>query len=150
MSLERFAERWTSPAYPPTPVSEHELAEAESSLNAQLPADYRAAVVRVGLPSPTIALLDCIVDNDLGVADLGEFLDPSSIVELSRSWWEMGLPGHLIAFANDSLGNLFCFPIRPEGEASGVFYFDHDEARVEEVAVSFTAWIDELASLPAS
>jgi len=149
MSLERFADRWTSPSYPPTPVDERALAETEASLGALLPADYRSAVLRVGLPRPTIALLDSIVENDLSVADLGDFLDPSSIVEVSRSWRGMGLPADLIAFANDSLGNLFCFSARSQGDTSGVFYFDRDEGSVEEVAPSFTAWIDELASLPA-
>jgi hypothetical protein len=148
MTLERFATRWTSPDYPPTLVDEHALAEAEASLGASLPADYRSAVLCCGLPRPTIALLDSIVESDLNVADLGDFLDPSSIVKITREWRDKGLPAELIAFANDSLGNLFCFSVRSDGGTSRVFFFDHEDGGLEEVASSFTAWIDELASLP--
>jgi len=148
MSLERFTSRWTIPEYPPTPVDAHALAKAETSLGVRFPADYRVAVLRCGLPHPTIALLDSIVEHDLSVADVSDFLDPTSIVETSRSWRDIGLPDHLIAFASDSLGNLFCFSGHSPDGTSSVFFFDHDEGSVDEVAPSFTAWIDELARLP--
>lgn len=150
MSIEQFIARWTSPDYPPAPVEEHALAEAELSLCAQFPPDYRSAVLRCGLPSPTSALLDSIVERELNVSDVGDFFDPASIVETTLGWRAMGLPADLVAFANDCMGNLFCFSAQSWGGTSRVFFFDHDEGSVDDVASSFTAWIDELASLPAA
>ncbi|MEJ8628841.1 SMI1/KNR4 family protein [Sphingomonas sp. I4] len=150
MTLERFIERWTTPNYPPMLVSEQDLAKAEAELGVRFPTEYRAEVLRCGFPCPTLALLDSIVDNELNVADVSDFLDPISIVNTSRSWHEIGLPAHLIAFATDCMGNLFCFSCALPTSASNVFFFDHDEGSVHQVASSFTDWIDGLANLPAS
>jgi hypothetical protein len=58
MSLSRFMALWTHPDYAPDPVSESELERAEVRLQTRLPADYRNAVLELGLPRPTIELLD--------------------------------------------------------------------------------------------
>ena len=148
MSLEHFIERWTLPDYPPTLVEEHALVKAEISLNAQFPAEYRSAVLRCGLPHPTAALLESIVENELSIADLNDFFDPIEMIEVNHDWRAMGLPAELVAFANDCMGNLFCFSAAAT-YVSPIFYFSHDEGSVDEVAASFTMWIKELADVPA-
>src|SRR5262245_57727427 len=109
MSLEQFTERWTSTAYPSEPVAEADLRALEQSLTVRLPDDYRQAVLRVGLPRPTSALLEAIVGRELDMHSLGDFYAPAEIVEVTTDWQEIGMPDQLVAFASDGCGNQFCF-----------------------------------------
>lgn len=145
MSLSRFTTLWTHPDSAPAPVCEVELERAEGRLDTRLPTDYRAAVLEVGLPRPTIALLDAIVDRELDVRDVSEFLSPVEIVSVTEDWRNLGLPGELVAFATDCMGNLFCFP-RTVGAGTlvPVVFFDHDDRTVDVIAPSFTRWVEEL------
>jgi len=145
MNLSRFTALWTHPDYSPDPVSKVELESAEDRLDTRLPADYRAAVLEVGLPRPTIALLDAIVDRELDLRDVSEFLSPVEIVSVTEDWRDLGLPEELVAFATDCMGNLFCFPTTADAGASvPVVFFDHDDRTVDVIAPSFTRWIEEL------
>lgn len=148
MSLERFAELWSSSSYPPDPVTEADIRIVEQRFDICLPDDYPQAVLRVGLPRPTIALLDAIVDRELDLRDLSEFLDPSEIVSVTSDWRDLGLPGDLVAFATDCMGNLFCFRDANHGEeAAPVFFFDHDTQAVDVIAPSFHQWIEEFCGV---
>lgn len=142
MSLSRFIALWTHPGYTPEPVSEDELENAEVRLQARLPADYRNAVLQLGLPRPTIELLDAIVDRELDLRDVSQFLGPAEIVSVTGDWHDLGLPEELVAFATDCMGNLFCFPTEAHGGEAPVFFFDHDERTVDVIAPSFTRWIE--------
>src|SRR5215217_2049921 len=114
MSLSRFITLWTHPDYAPDPVSEDELKKAEGLLQTRLPPDYRIAVLEFGLPRPTIELLDAIVERELDLRDVSEFLGPAEIVSVTVDWRDLGLPEELVAFATDCMGNLFCFPTEAE------------------------------------
>ena len=144
MSLSRFIALWTHPEHTPDPVSEDDLDDAEGRLQTRLPTDYRNAVLQLGLPRPTIELLDAIVDRELDLRDLSEFLSPAEIVSVTQDWRDLGLPEELVAFATDCMGNLFCFPMQADGGGEvPVFFFDHDERTVDVIASSFTRWIEE-------
>lgn len=148
MSLSRFIALWTHPDCAPDPVSEAELESAEGRLQTRLPADYRDAVLQFGLPRPTIDLLDAIVDRELDLNDLSDFLSPAEIVAVTEDWRDLGLPEELVAFATDCMGNLFCFPT--EADAGGevpVFFFDHDDRTVDAIAPTFTRWIEEFCAV---
>jgi hypothetical protein len=148
MTLARFIALWTHPDYPPEAVSENDLERAEGRLQTHLPADYRSAVLRFGLPSPTIALLDAIVDRELDLRDVSDFLNPEDMVTVTEGWRDLGLPEELVAFATDCMGNLFCFPT--EADTSGgapVFFFDHDNRAVEVIAPSFAHWIGQFCGV---
>jgi cell wall assembly regulator SMI1 len=145
VSLERFVQLWTDPELAPLLVSESRIRQAEARLGARLPRDYRDAVLQFGLPRPTIALLDWIVDHEAAVHDVGDFLAPDEIVETTEGWRQLGLPDDLIAFATDSCGNLFCFVDR--SDASPVIFFDHDFGTTKAVASSFTDWIESYCAL---
>ncbi len=148
MSLSRFIALWTDPGYAPDPVSEGELESAEGRLDTRLPADYRNAVLQVGLPRPTSALLDAIVDRELDLRDVSEFLSPADLVSVTEGWRDLGLPEELVAFATDCMGNLFCFPTAAEaGGPVPVFFFDHDDRSVDVIAPSFTHWIEEFCGV---
>jgi hypothetical protein len=142
MSLSRFIALWTHSDYAPDPVSEDELKNAEVRLQTRLPADYRNAVLQLGLPRPTIELLDAIVDRELDLRDVSEFLSPAEIVSVTEDWRDLGLPEELVAFATDCMGNLFCFPTEANGGEVPVSFFDHDERTVDVIAPSFTRWIE--------
>lgn len=149
MSLGRFITLWTHPNYPPDIVSEENLEDAEKRLRTRFPAEYRADLLRFGLPRPTIGLLDAIVDRELDLKDVSDFLGPDEMVSVTQDWRDLGMPEELVAFATDSGGNLFCFPTETDGEAP-VFYFDHDSRSAEVIASSFTRWIDEFCGLAPS
>jgi len=144
MGLELFIARWMHPDYPPRPVSGEALDAVEARFNFAFPGDYREAVLQFGLVSPTIELLDAIVDRELGMADLSQLLDPAQMVTSTEAWREMGLPGNMVAFASDCMGNLFCFGTDCEPT---VFFFDHDFETTREVAPSFSLWIDGFCAL---
>jgi SMI1-KNR4 cell-wall len=143
MSLGRFICLWTHPDYSPGPVTIEELRFVEARLRTRLPADYCRAVVEFGLPRPTLELLSAIVDRELNLRDVSEFLDPAEIVTTTEDWRDLGLPEELVAFATDSMGNLFCFPTDAEARPSApVFLYDHDSGDIELMARSFDEWIE--------
>ncbi|MEO1048835.1 MAG: SMI1/KNR4 family protein [Pseudomonadota bacterium] len=145
--LRLFQTKWCSADYPPDVVSESALLKAGEQLAWQVPEDYSQAVLEVGLPQPTIALLNTIVDNELDVFDLSEFLNPEAIVERTIGWREIGLPEHLVAFASDSSGNLFAFCKESPSKPSEVWIWDHDFNEVEKLASSFGQWLDSYLAI---
>lgn len=146
MSLLQFVERWTIPDYPPEPVREVDLHNAEQQLGVRFPTDYRSAVLSVGLPRPTIALMDAIVERDLDVHAVGDFFAPKDVIDNTLAWRQLGLPDRFVAFASDDCGNKFCFAADQLEDQSAadkpIWFFDHDFDTVEEIAPSFAAWID--------
>jgi len=148
MSLSRFIALWTHPQHPADSVSREELEGAERRLRTSLPPDYRNAVLQFGLPRPTIELLGAIVDRQLDLRDVSDFLSPAEMASVTQDWRDLGLPEQLVAFATDSMGNLFCFPTEPDASgAAPVFFFDHDSRTVELIAPSFARWIDDFCSV---
>lgn len=147
MGLDRFISLWMHPDYSPHPLSEGELAAVELRFGFRLPPDYRDGVLRFGLVSPTIALLDAIVDGKLDIADLSELLAPQEMIDITEAWRDMGLPADMVAFASDCCGNLFCF--RTDG-SSAIHHFDHDFGTTETIADSFTGWIDDYCAITPS
>lgn len=148
MSLSRFISIWTHADYAPEGVTEDELERVAARLQTRLPADYRTAVLQFGLPRPTIKLLDAIVDRQLDLRDVSDFLGPGEIVTVTEDWRDLGLPEELVAFATDCMGNLFCFPTAfDDGGDVPVFFFGHDERSVDIVAPSFTRWIEQFCGV---
>jgi hypothetical protein len=146
MTLARFTEIWTSSHYPPEPVAEADFRLVEERLRVQLPEDNRQAVLHVGLPRPTIALSDAIVGRELDLHSLSDFYSPAEIIEETMSWREIGMPEQLIAFASDGCGNKFCFDVdrlnKASADAYAIWFFDHDFGTVDQIAASFSAWVD--------
>jgi hypothetical protein len=128
--------------YPPAQVHEADLLAAEQQLDTKLPADYRSAVLRVGLPRPTAALLNSIAEPALDLDPVGDFLSSAEIVSETKNWRSLGLPKSGVAFAADGCGNLFYFDAEsPTPDA--VWFFDHDFHLVKQVASCFTDWIEQ-------
>ena len=151
MSLARFNEQWTSPAYPPDRVMEPDLRLVEERFGLRLPDDYRQAILIVGLPRPTIALLNTVVERRLDLHAVGDFYSPAEMIEQTLGWRKAGMPEHLIAFACDDLGNQFCFDSErlrsATADNASVWFFDHDFNTVDLIASSFTDWISEFCDI---
>ena len=154
MSLAKFTERWTSAAYPPDAVSEPDLRSVERHFGLTLPDDYRRAMLLTGVPRPTIALLDAIVDRALDVNDLSDLYSPAEIIRQTRDFRAFGMPDHLIAIASDCSGNQFCFDATElkAGSADGpaIWFFDHDFGTTAKIAPDFEAWIDAFCAIEPS
>jgi hypothetical protein len=151
MTLVRFTEKWTSGGYPPEPVAEADLFNVEQRLSVRLPDDYRQAVLQVGLPRPTIALMDAIIERELDLRTLGDFYSPSEIIQETIVWRGIGMPEQLVAFASDGCGNKFCFDAdrMNNGGAEGraIWFYDHDFGTVDQIASSFDAWIQAFCNV---
>jgi hypothetical protein len=99
-----FAERGSTR----NPVSEEELAELAKLLNTHLPASYCQFMRKHGpVYCPTILRLS--VECGLEHPDLRQFLTPQQVLKKSRELWCQQLPVDLYVFANDCMGNAFCF-----------------------------------------
>ncbi len=143
--LSRFVKKWASADYPTECLSEADLRVVEERFGLQLPEDYRQAVIEVGLPRPTIALMDAIVDRGLDLHSVGDFFSPVEMIEETVAWRELGMPEHMIAFASDGCGNKFCFS---GANGAAIWFFDHDFGTIECIAPSFTQWIRTYSDIP--
>ena len=145
--LSDFALKWSHPDYPPEPVSVIDIERAEAQLGARLPDDYSDAVLLVGLPRPTGALLHSICDQEADLADVAEFLTANEIVSTTQTWRPMGLPDSKIGFASDCMGNLFVFDCAAQSRGSEVWLFDHETGETSLVAPSFRQWVQQYLDL---
>jgi hypothetical protein len=149
--LQLFIAKWTHPDYSPEIISIERLQNVEKQFDFQYPADYRNAVLQFGLPRPTLALLDAIVERDISVHCVSDFLNPEDAVEQTIGWREIGLPHSFVAFASDEAGNLFCFDtaelFSQNTDRSAVWFYDHDFNEAEVVSPSFTAWIEVYSNI---
>jgi len=142
-----FASKWSHPAYAPEPVLAADLMRAEEQLAGRLPADYRDAIVSIGLPRPTGALLHSVCEEQADFADVADFLSADEMISSTQAWREMGLREDMIAFASDCMGNLFAFVGAPPNPSSAVWFFDHETGETTLVAPSFRDWIQRYLDL---
>jgi hypothetical protein len=147
LSLEGFIEKWTHEDYPPETVVASDLDAVEARFGFVLPDDYRQAVLAHGLPRPTIALLNGILAADLEFPDVSDFFAPEEMVRLTDDWRGGGMPDHLVAFASDCGGSLFCFDASSGADRATVWFWDHDDGSLTSAADSFTTWIDRFCSV---
>jgi hypothetical protein len=145
--LLAFSVQWSHPDYPPVKVNQSELNAAEIALGVHFPEDYKAEILSVGLPHPTLALLSAIVDQEIDLYDLSELSAPNAIVDETTVWRKIGLPKNFIVIGNDSMGNKFCFDganLQDDTVASAAVYFwDQETGTVDLVAASFPDWIGD-------
>jgi hypothetical protein len=127
------------------------LRTVEEHFGMRLPDDYRQSVLETGLPRPTIALLDAIVEGDLDLTDASDFLSPEDMIQSTEDSRAAGPPEHLIVFAEDCVGNMLCFDaerLRSNApDAASIWFFDHDFGTVECIAPNFDSWIEAFCNM---
>lgn len=145
MELQRFALKWSHPDYPPKSVEIDQVESAEAELGIKFPSDYREQILRIGLPSPSLALLSSICDRDIDIPDLSSLHQPLEVAKFTSLWWAAGMPQHLVAIGTDCAGNSFCFDARDLRaelvQTAPVFLWDHDFGTTKRVESSFADWI---------
>ena len=149
-AYQTFSDRWGGAGVKPIPVPVKELERIESELGVLFPYAYLLAMTEVGpLHLPT--LLDAIVESDMDIYDVQEFLHPNQI-ETALGWRDAGLPLNLLPIAMDCMGNLFCFNMMELGiersHDAPIWYFDHDPIEVGRISQSFEHWIAGYSAVP--
>jgi len=150
-AFRQFVEKWVHPDWRPVPVSTLELDLVEARLETYLPLSYREFMEQLGPASVGSDLLDEILRQSLDIPSFNEFFSPANVKSFTRSWRSMGLPEHMVAFASDGSGDLYCFEVVPESspvpEDAIVWYFDHEELQIESLDIEFTNWIGLYAGI---
>ena len=141
--VDKFVSKW---AYLDNQkfASESDFSDVESSLNLALPAEYVYLVSEYGdVYCPN--LLDEIVDREIDISDVQNFLLPNEMIETTSSWEEAGMPKGYLSFASDCMGNVFCFKVSElrEKETPRIYMFDHDFCEITKVSKSFISWIKQ-------
>ena len=132
-----------------TSVLSTEIDKIEPALGVVLPASYRAFMTRYGtITCPD--LLDAVVDQESDLWDIQSFHAATEVIDATKGYVAAGMRDGLIAFATDSMGNMFCFDKKDLSKLrddAPVWFFDHDFCTDSRIADSFDAWLKSYSSL---
>ena len=119
----------------------------EADLNAKLPTSFIEFASSYGSVTCD-GMLDGIVDLELDLWDVMKIEDPVVACEITKMFWEGGMPSTHIVFGADSSGNAFCFQrLKERAEDLPVFLFDHDFVRLKQLAEGFDVWLRQYLEL---
>lgn len=140
--VDEFATQWNKNE---TLVSAnfHDIQELESTLGIKLPNCYVYLITKYG-DIYTPDLLDAIVEKELELNDVQNFLLPDQILKDTKAYEAVGIPTGYLAFASDCTGNMFCFKIddcKNQLNEPPIWFFDHDFAEIEQTANNFNEWL---------
>jgi hypothetical protein len=114
-------------------VSPESLAVSETKLKYEFPVSYREYVLEHGA-TYCPDLLSLIVERELELPDIQEFILVAELPSANAISWSGGMPAEYVAFASDCMGNIFCFN---RLGADDIYYFDHDLCEIESLELSF-------------
>ncbi|MSU58249.1 MAG: SMI1/KNR4 family protein [Pedosphaera sp.] len=128
-----------------TPATLADLATIEQELGTVLPQSYLSFMQEHGAVR-TPSLLDLVVNTEAELWVISNFIAPADVVRDTRGYWSGGMSDDLIGFADDGMGDLFCFRRLPVGTArpddSPVWFFDHEFCdHIRQLADSFDDWM---------
>jgi hypothetical protein len=130
-------------------ANSHDIQELESPLGIKLPNCYVYLITEYGdIYSPN--LLDVIVDKELELNDVQNFLHPNQMLEDTKAYEAAGMPKGYLAFASDCMGNMFCFKIdecKNQTIVPSIWLFDHDFLVIKPIANSFNVWLGNYVGL---
>lgn len=128
----------------PSPVADLDLRRVEQELSTVLPQAYITFMQAHGAVR-TPSLLSLIVDGRHEQLDVMALSELAEVSAGTKSNWSAGMPEHLLGFASDSMGNLFCFrraaPASPRADDAEVWFFDHEFCSESRVASGFDEWL---------
>ena len=147
--VARFAAEGMSPR---ASISDDELNHAEVALGVKFPEAYREFAVTFGAVWTPIILESIPEDTTEEYFDVQQFTPGAELVQANELYWSGGMSSDLIGFANDCMGNLFCFR-REDIDADRpddcpVWLFDHDYCSERQFMDTFDFFIARYLSLP--
>jgi cell wall assembly regulator SMI1 len=130
-------------------VSLQDIQLLEDALKIKLPEDFKLFMNQCGnVWAPDI--LDIIVNNELEMNDIQQFMTPDEIIDDKRSGSANQIKKDVIPFALDSMGNMYVFKtsdIRNQKQTAKIYFYDHDFDKLHAVSNSFTDLIEEFNTL---
>ena len=132
-------------------AKDSDISDLEQTLRISLPSSYRTFIKSYGaMKTPSIAALTFNEDDGMIMWDVLEFIPFPEVARLALQPVPNGMPEDLLAYANDSMGNLFCLKRSLMAEASddtSVWFFDHEFCDTEKLSDSFDSWLLEFVKL---
>lgn len=148
-TFERFRSRWCSAPGSARPATEEEIHFIELDLETVVPIAYKEFMGIVGAcESPGI--LTAVTEAAVEMPDLHSICSCDDVIDSTRALWRDGMSRSLVAFAVDSLGNVFCFERVSDNsppDDAAVWFFDRDFSVASRISDSFTEWIVTYADL---
>ena len=147
-SIDLFVKNWGT-KQTMVPIEMHDIDALESQLTAILPDSYKYLISTYGLVH-TPNVMTKIVDLNVEVADVQDFLSLGDVSSLSKLYEMSGMPKGHILFASDCEGNMFCFKLAEcqskQGDAP-VWFYNHSLCTIEKVSESFGDWLEQFNKL---
>lgn len=147
-SIDLFVKNWSS-KNSMVPISDHDIADLESKLDALLPDSYKYLISTYGLVhTPNVLTKICDLNSD--ISEVQDFLSLEDVDSLSKLYEMSGMPKGHILFASDCKGNMFCFKLADCASKQidiPVWFYNHDLRTVEKVSNSFVGWLEEFNEL---
>ena len=130
-------------------AAEADVRNLEQSLHISLPQSYRSFIMGHGaIKTPSIFTL--AFDSESELKDVLEIIPFIEVAKFAHQPTPGGMPEGLLVYANDSLGNLFCFKrslMAAPSDDSGVWFFDHEYCKTKKLFDSFDSWLTEYLKL---
>ena len=147
-SIDLFVKNWGS-NQAMTPIANSDIIELEQRLSAVLPDAYKYLLTNYGLVH-TPNVLTKICDLGVEILDVQDFLSLEDVYSLSKLYEMSGMPKGHILFSSDCKGNMFCFKVsdcKRQSQDIPVWFYNHDNQTVTEVAHTFSAWLTKFNAL---
>lgn len=142
-AFQSFVSRYNKSQSTDKPTS-GDIERVQHELGVVFPEKYKEFIMSFGSVY-TPEILDVIVDNKVEQHDIQEFKKTNDLVQLNKQYWSAGMPDEYVAFASDSMGNMFCFKrsdLATKTEDVKIYFFDHDFVKVSTAANSFVELLD--------
>jgi hypothetical protein len=149
--FQTFVSKWVSTYHGnPVPESEESLKRLEVTYSFTLPKSYIDFLSTVGSVY-TPEILDSVVEIESELESLQDIYSVEAAIEMTNGWQGVGMPKNLFAFANDAMGNKFCFDMKqcvsPRCSDLPVYFFDHDFGTTDVVTNSFLEFLESYVEL---
>lgn len=146
--IREFVETWNCNRALRTATTE-EILETEAAIGLTLPSGYKTLVSLYGdVYTPDI--LDAVVDQNLDLPNIQNFILPREALEDTRLYVSAGMPEGYFGFASDASGNMFCFSLNDLAGGTGdsaVWFFDHDFVDMTKQSDSFVEWLNSYVEI---
>jgi len=147
-SIDKFVKNWGS-KNAMVPISNDDIAELESKLNACLPNSYKYLISSYGLVhSPNV--LTKIIDLGSDISEVQDFLSLDDVYSLSKLYEMSGMPKGHVLFASDCEGNMFCFKTTDctnDEKDVPVWFYRYNLGTIDKVSNSFIEWLEQFNEL---